>query len=36
MVAATVFPERIYSTIKSKYTDTIQNNNQKRFAIYLK
>ena len=36
IVAAIVFPQSFYPNIKSKYTDAIQNNNQKRFAIYLK
>ena len=30
------FNLRIYSNIKRKYTDAIQNINKKRFAIYLK
>ena len=35
-VAAIVFPQSICSNIKNKQTDAIQNNNKKRFAIYLK
>ena len=37
LAAAIVFPQSIYSNIKSKYTDldAIHNNNKKRFAIYL-
>ena len=31
-----VFPHRIYSNIRRKYTDAIQNINKKRFSIYLK
>ena len=33
---AIVFPQSVYSDVKSKYTDAIQNNNKRRFAIYLK
>ena len=36
IVAALVFSQRIYSNIKSKQTDDIQNKNKKRFAVYLK
>ena len=36
LVAAIVFPQSIYCNIKSKYADAIQNNNKKRFVIYLK
>ena len=36
IVAAIVFPLSVYSNVKSKYTDAIQNNNKRRFAIYLK
>ena len=34
---AWVFPhaEHIYSNVKTKHTDAIQNNNIKRFEIYL-
>ena len=35
IVAAIVFPQSFYPNIKSKYTDAIQNNNEKRFAIGL-
>ena len=34
IVAAIVFPQSFYPNIKSKWTDAIQNNNEKRFAIY--
>ena len=33
---AIVFSQSVYSNVKSKYTDAIQNNNKRRFAIYLK
>ena len=37
IVAVLVFPQSVvYPDIKSKKTDAIQNNNKKRFAIYLK
>ena len=36
IVAAIVFPQSVYSNVKSRYTDAIQNNNKRRFAIYLK
>ena len=36
IVAAIVFPQSFYPNIKSKKTDAIQNNNKKRFGIYLK
>ena len=37
IVAVLVFPQSVvYPNIKSKNTDAIQNNNKKRFAIYLK
>lgn len=34
---ALVFPhtQRIYSNVKTKHTDAIQNNNIKRFELYL-
>ena len=33
---AIVFSQSVYSNVKSKYSDAIQNNNKRRFAIYLK
>ena len=38
IVAAIVFPQRIQTltNTKSKFKGAIQNNNKKRFAIYLK
>ena len=35
-VAAIVFPKTVYLNIKSTQTVAIQDNNKKRFAIYLK